>query len=116
MDKIIELRQDFEVLQQALHKSDNQLQILNSSATVKLEMQIIENKINQIQTALINLDTQGTQTTQTQKWADAHQWMDSDYHKTFERLAKRIKSHSNRLKLLCQILCPTCFDGLCRMW
>jgi len=54
-------------LQKAWYKLHNQLQILNSSATVKLEMQTLENKINQIQTALVNLDTQGTQTTQTQK-------------------------------------------------
>ncbi len=93
MDKIIELPQDFEVLQQAWHKLDNQLQILNSSATVKLEMQLIENKINQIQMALINLDTQGTQMTRMPKCADDHQWMDLDYHKTFEILANRIKSH-----------------------
>jgi len=67
MDKIIEWHQYFEVLQKAWYKLHNQLQILNSSATVKLEMQTLENKINQIQTALVNLDTQGTQTTQTQK-------------------------------------------------
>jgi plasmid maintenance system antidote protein VapI len=93
MDKIIELPQNFGVLQQAWHKLDNQLQILNSSATVKLEMQLIENKINQIQTALVNLDTQGTQMTRMPKCADDHQWMDLDYHKTFEILANRIKSH-----------------------
>lgn len=97
MDKIIELRQDFDVLQEAVQKLENELQILNSSATVKLEMQLIENKINQIKTGLVNLDIHGTETTQTQKQADDHQWMDSDYHKTFERLANQIKNKSHSI-------------------
>ena len=44
MDKIIELGQDFEVLQETWHRLHNQLQRLNRSATIKLDMQIIENK------------------------------------------------------------------------
>lgn len=48
MDKIIELRQDFEILQETWHKLHHQLQRLNSSASMKLDLQIIENKINQI--------------------------------------------------------------------
>jgi len=88
MDKIIELGQDFEVLQETWHRLHNQLQRLNRSATIKLDMQIIENKINKIQSAIVNLDTQeDTQTVRTQKLANAHQWMDSHYRKTFERLA-----------------------------
>jgi len=86
MDKIIELRQDFEVLQETWHKLYNQLQKLSSSANLKLDMQLIESKVNKIQMSIVNLDTQ-EYTLRAQKLAEAHQWMDSHYRKTFERLA-----------------------------
>ena len=56
MNKIIELHQDFESLQEAWHKLYNQLQILNYSATIKSDMQLIENKIDKIQSDIINLN------------------------------------------------------------
>jgi len=53
------------------HRLHNQLQRLNRSATIKLDMQIIENKINKIQSAIVNLETQeDTQTIRTQKLAN----------------------------------------------
>jgi hypothetical protein len=86
MNKIIELRQDFEFLQAAWNKLYNQF--LNSSTASKSDIQAIENKMNKVQSDIVNLDIQeNTQVTRTQKLADAHKWMDSHYHNTFERLA-----------------------------
>ncbi len=88
MNKIVELRQDFGVLQQAWHDLTNQLQVLESSTITKLDVESIENKMNKVQSDIVNLDIQeNTQVTRTQKLAEAHKWMDSHYHNTFERLA-----------------------------
>jgi len=87
MNKIIELQQDFYVLQEAWHKLFNQLQTLDSVIVTKLDIQAIENKLNKIQLDIVNLRTEeSSQDIRTQKLADAHKWMDSHYHKTFERL------------------------------
>ncbi|MDM8565358.1 hypothetical protein QUF74_06865 [Candidatus Halobeggiatoa sp. HSG11] len=84
MDKIVELQQDFVVLQEAWNKLSNQLQTLDNH----VDIQTVESKMNKVKLDITDLRmSENSQTMRKQKLADAHKWMDSHYNKTFERLA-----------------------------